>query len=146
MWRALPILVAAVLLAGCGPKRAATGTVSGTITYKGKPVNGAVLHFYPAKGGAAETVMIPVNQEGAFDASGVPPGDYKVVVQPSKGTSGPSTKGMSKAKLDEMKGKLDEMKTPATIPIPKKVQDVGSTNLTCSVTTGKQEVTLEVMD
>ncbi|HZY84005.1 MAG TPA: carboxypeptidase-like regulatory domain-containing protein [Gemmataceae bacterium] len=146
MRRTLTVLVVALLLVGCGPKRAPSGTVSGTVTYKGRPVNGAVLHFYPAKGGATETVMIPVNQEGAFDASGVPPGDYKVVVQPSAGTSGPSTKGMSKAKLDEMKGKLDEMKTPATIPIPKKVQDVGSTNLTCSVTTGKQDVTLEVKD
>jgi hypothetical protein len=146
MRRIVPVLIVALLLAGCGPKRGSKAVVSGTVTYKGRPVNGAALLLYPASAGKAETVTIPVSQEGTFHTADVPPGDYKIVVQPSAGTSGPSTRGMSEAKKAEMKAKLDEMKTPATIPIPKKYQDRLSSDLKCTVATGEQTLTLELKD
>jgi hypothetical protein len=144
MRRIVTVLVASLLLAGCGTKRP-SATVSGTITYKGKPVNGAVLHLYPAAGNAPEAAMLPVSQEGTFQVSDVPPGEYKVVVQPSAATSSPSTKGLS-PEMAKMKGRLEELKEPATIQFPKKYQDRQTSTLTCTVGKGTQALTLELKD
>ncbi len=143
MRRIVPVLLVALLLAGCGPKRKASGTVTGTITYQGKPVNGAALLLYGPSSQSAD-FTIPVDQEGKFSSTDVPPGDYKVVVQPSAGSSGPSTKGMTPAQMAEMKDKLDAMKTPATIKIPAKYLDPKSSDLQMKVTGGKEEVNLEL--
>src|SRR5262245_35374806 len=110
--RRIVILSGLLFLAGCTPKPPTTGTVDGTITYKGKPVNGAalILHSTTAKD---ETFMIPVTQEGTFRTANVPPGDYKIVVEVAVGGAGPSTAGMSPAKFAEVKEKLEKMKTIA---------------------------------
>jgi hypothetical protein len=147
MRRIATVLVVSLLLAGCAPKRP-SATVSGTITYNGKPVNGAMLHFYPKEGNAPEAAMIPVDQDGKFQVGGVPPGDYKVVVEPSAGTSGPSTGG--KPLSPEMKAKMQErageMKEPPTIRIPKKYLDRQTTTLSATVGQGQQELTLQLVD
>jgi hypothetical protein len=143
MRRIVTVWLVALLLAGCGPKREASGTVSGTITYQGKPVNGAALLLYGPTSHSAD-FTIPVDQEGKFSSTDVPPGDYKVVVQPSAGSSGPSTRGMTPAQMAEMKGRLDEMKTPPTIKVPSKYLDPKTSDLQMKVTGGKQEVTLEL--
>ena len=54
--------------------------MKGTITYKGQPVNGALLKLYPTSGGDIYTA-IPVGPDGAFSTADVPPGDYKIVVE-----------------------------------------------------------------
>ncbi|HEV7282141.1 MAG TPA: carboxypeptidase-like regulatory domain-containing protein [Pirellulaceae bacterium] len=74
--------ISAVLLAttvGCGPT---LGSVSGTVTMDGQPVEGVQLDFEPVEGGAGATgftdeqgnygLMFPGRQEGA------PPGEYFV--------------------------------------------------------------------
>jgi hypothetical protein len=91
MWRIIPVSIALVLLAGCGPKRAPAGVLSGTIKYKGQPVNGAAILLYPNSGGPE--FLIPVTQEGDFRTSDVPLGEYKVVVQGAAGDPGPPELG-----------------------------------------------------
>jgi len=145
MWRIVIVSVGFLLLAGCGPKRPAKGVVEGTITYKGQPVNAGSLILYPAGSGGSEFI-IPVSQEGVFRTSDVPPGEYKVVVQVNQGGKGPSTAGMSPAKLAEMKEKLDKMKSIATIPIPEKYKSVEKTDLKCTVATGTQTINLVLND
>ncbi len=76
----------------------------------------------------------------------MPPGEYKIVVEPSAGSSGPPTRGMNKAKLEEMRGKIAELKTPPTIPIPKKYKERETTDLKANIGKGKQELTLELKD
>ena len=61
MWRILIVAIGLLLLVGCSNKRS-SGVVSGTITYQGRPVNGAALLLYPDGGGPE--ILIPVTQEG----------------------------------------------------------------------------------
>jgi hypothetical protein len=146
MRRIVTVLVVSLLLAGCGPKRP-SGTVSGTITYKSKPVNGATLHFYPSSGSAPEAAVIPVSQEGTFSVAGVPPGEYKVVVESSAGAAPPAgSKNLSPEMKAKMQERAGEMREAPTIPIPKNYQDAKTSTLTCSVTQGQQGLTLELTD
>jgi len=141
----LTVSIGLLLLTGCGPS-IVKGVVSGTVTYKGQPVNGATLFLYPTTTGQGSEMTIPVDQEGAFRASDVPAGDYKVVVQPSKGNSGPKTKGMTKEQLAQMKDQIDSLKSAATIKIPEKYTKQEKSDLKMTVGAGEQTVPLELHD
>ncbi len=144
MWRFLILSVALAALIGCGSKKDPGGTVKGTITYKGSAVNGAGLMMYPQSG---NSFVIPVTQEGTFDAVDIPAGEYVIVVQPSSGKSGvPSTKGMDPAKAAEMQSKIEAMKSPPTIPIPQKYTQQKTSDLKLTVAKGDQTVSLELKD
>ncbi len=118
--------------------------MTGTITYKGKPVNGGALILYEANG-KGDTISIPVSQEGTFRAGDLPLGEYKIVVQPSVGMA-EHTKGLDKGKLAQYQSKMDEMKSPPTIPIPEKYKQRTNTTLTLTVVQGEQTKNLELTD
>ena len=145
MRRIVALSIGFLLLLGCGPKNTKS-VVSGKITYNGHPVNGATLLLYPTIAGQGAEVSIPVAQDGTFRTADVPVGEYKVVVQANAGDPGPSTKGMSPQQMAEMKGKLDELRTPATIKYPDKYKDRAKSDLTMTVSKGEQTVTLELKD
>jgi hypothetical protein len=126
----LLVLVGLALLAGCA-KPSQSGTVTGTITYKGQPVNDAALTLYPAAGG--KPFVIPVTGDGTFSTTGVPPGDYKAVVLGRSGGVAGGSKG-------------DQYAAKATIPFPKKYQDLKTTNLKMTVAGGAQKEDLELKD
>jgi hypothetical protein len=150
MRRIVTVSVVALLLVGCGPKRAKTGVVAGKVTYNSKPVNDAALMLYPASGGAdAAPITIPVTHEGEFRISDVPAGDYKIVVQGSAGATQVDRAlfaKIPKEKQAEMKAKLDSMNTPATIKFPDKYKTVAKTDLKCTVTDKDQSMDLELKD
>jgi hypothetical protein len=127
------LLVLAVVI-GCGPKRPKVGVVTGKITYKGDPVNGASLLLYPASGAKADPIVIPVSQEGDFRIADVPEGEYKIVVQGTAGAKEAPMKNIPKGKEEEVKKMLEKMNTPATIPFPDKYKKAETTTLKCSVT------------
>ncbi|HWG47336.1 MAG TPA: carboxypeptidase-like regulatory domain-containing protein [Gemmataceae bacterium] len=134
-----------LLLAGCGSKRSSGGVVIGKITYKGQPVNGATLQLYSVDG--ASNITIPVTQEGTFRTSDVPPGEYKVVVQPGGSSGVPSLKGMDPAKAAEAKQKLAGMQqTKPTIPFPDKYRSHLKTDLKPTIVKGEQTLNLELKD
>jgi len=146
MRRIVTVSLGFLLLMGCGPKRSASGVVSGTITYKGQPVNSATLMFHPAAG-AGSDLPIPVSEEGTFQMTDVPPGDYKVVVQGKAADAGmPSLAGLPPAKAAEAKEKLEKMKGRATIPFPDKYKHLNTTDLKATVSAGKQTLPLELKD
>src|SRR5262245_38832566 len=91
--RRIGIILGLLILASCS-KPPTTGSVDGTITYKGKAVNAAAIVLH-STGKADEQFVVPVTQEGTFSTSSVPLGEYKIVVEVNKGGSGPSTAGMS---------------------------------------------------
>jgi hypothetical protein len=119
--------------------------VSGTITYKNQPVNGAtlVLISTDANGGS---VTIPVSQEGTFSSSDVPPGEYKIVVEVSEGVAPFSTARMDPAKKAEADANLAKMKKPPTIPILKKYKSAETTDLKREIVKGDQKLDLEMTD
>jgi hypothetical protein len=144
MRRIITVLIVALLLAGCGPKRK-TGAVSGTLTYKEQPVNGAALFLYAAGGDQKSAITVAVTQEGTFLITDVPPGEYKVVVQGTAGAqqvSPAALKKMPPDKAAEMKEKLSKMSTPPTIPFPNKYKDLKTTDLKVTITDKDQTIDL----
>ncbi|NQT36376.1 MAG: hypothetical protein HQ581_02740 [Planctomycetes bacterium] len=71
--------VAAVLIAGgCGSgKELPLGKVSGQVTYQGKPVTDAIVHFLPENGASAATGV--VDSEGRYTLSTHETGDGAVI-------------------------------------------------------------------
>lgn len=71
-------------LSGCGDGRPARATVTGTVSYNGKPLNIGSLVFIPIGGGPP--AQGKVNREGTYEMGtyeeddGVIPGDYKVMI------------------------------------------------------------------
>ena len=151
MRRKIIVSIGLLLVLGCGSKPGTGGSVTGTIHYKEKPVNGVLLHFYPASGNGVD-ISVPVSQEGTFRSSNIPLGEYKVVVEASQGPPpGAGTFQLPKdpAKAAEMKEKLQQMKgqtPPPTIPFPKKYQSIQSTDLKCTINQGEQKLPLELKD
>jgi hypothetical protein len=152
MRRIVTVSMVVLLLAGCGgSKRVKHGVVSGKVTYKGQAVNDAALVLYPV-GAAPETVPVtlPVSHEGEYSTSPeTPTGEYKVIVEGSKGTSQVPPellKRMTKEKQAEMKAKLDPMSTPPTIRFPDKYKDVNKTTLRLTVTDKDQTLDLTLTD
>jgi hypothetical protein len=139
MRRIVVVLVGLMLLAGCGSK-GAKGAVSGKLTYNGQPVNGALLTLYPGQ------YPIPVSQEGEFNVTAVPNGEYKVVVEGTPGQSGPPLVGIPPEKMAEAKEKAAKMSTPATIKFPDKYKSEATTPLKMTISGGSQNLNLELKD
>jgi hypothetical protein len=87
--RLLPAVLAAVALAGCG----ATSTkqpVSGTVTWKGQPLETGMIRFLP-QDGPARTEAVAVITQGRYAVPGehgLDPGTYKVSVSSPDPKSG----------------------------------------------------------
>jgi hypothetical protein len=145
MRRIAIVVVVAFVAVGCNVSKLPKGTLSGSITYKGQPVNGGTLQLISTSGGS-EAAPIPIAQDGTFKAADVPAGDYKAVVQPSEGYKGPPAKGMSPEMQAKMKGNSDFNQT-GTIPIPEKYKKPETTDLTLTVNkSGETKVNLELKD
>ncbi len=134
-----------VLVMGCGPKKNPGGSVTGKITYKGEPVSRATLFFHPTSG-EGKDVGVTTSQDGTFSTANIPPGEYKIFVEPGRvppnAAQGPTPpKGMDPAKAEEMKKKLGQMGGQAapTTNIPTKYKKLDTTDLKCTITEGKQE-------
>ncbi|WP_417390167.1 hypothetical protein [Gimesia sp.] len=82
----LTLLLSLVLLTayGCGDGHPARSTVSGKVTYNGKPLSIGSLVFIPVNGGPSAQGKIDRNgsyEMGTFtDDDGVIPGDYKIMI------------------------------------------------------------------
>ncbi len=147
MRRIIAALIGLLLLVGCGGQ-SKKGGLSGTIKYKGQPVNGATLTLYPASG-AGEGIPIIVAQDGTFSSTDIPAGDYKVVVEPSAGSAGtPSLKGVAADKQAEAQRKLQQAEggSAPTIPFPDKYKQPTTTDLRITVAKGQQKQDLELKD
>lgn len=144
MIRLLLLLAVPVLMvsAGCGAKVA---TVSGKVTFQGKPVvYGNVSIMGPD--GIAQSG--PIEPDGSFTVRGVGVGEGKVAVtsfKPPDGTAGSKTKGGGRdagAGDDERKPAApDAAASPEVIknwfPIPAKYGDHKQSGLTVPVGDGK---------
>jgi hemoglobin len=64
------------------PKKEPAG-VKGNVTYKGKPVPGGTITFVPVKDGVAKTITGAIGEDGTYNLSKVPRGEYKIQIAPA---------------------------------------------------------------
>lgn len=144
MYRILIVSILIVPLLGCGGRK--QGVVSGTVTYKGQPVNNVLLKLYPIPDG--QPVTVPVNEKGEFRTTGVAAGEYKVVVESPQRQQGPAMPtNVDPAKEAQIKQKLQAMQKdqPAPPPYPDKYKNLVKTDLKCTITEN-QPVNLQLTD
>jgi hypothetical protein len=140
MRRVIAVGLGLLVLAGCSGSKGGNATLSGKVSYKDQPVNGASLLLYASGAAAdAEPLAIPVGQDGTFQAADVPPGDYKVVVRASEMPPGLADRmmkggGGDAETQDKMKKMREGMK--ATIAYPKKYKDRTTSPLTLTLKKG----------
>lgn len=84
-WRLLCVVAVAIALAGCSkPGSIRTSPVSGKVTYKGQPVDGATISFIPegaTRPATAITAAGGLYRLTTLDSSGAMPGKYTVTVR-----------------------------------------------------------------
>lgn len=157
MKRIIFVSIGFLLLMGCGKKSDTGGTLTGTLRYKGKPINGASLVLHPASD-TGNDISIQVSQEGTFNGYNIPPGEYKIAVQAQeippdvqRRMQAPPKmpKDMDPEKAKEMEQKFQQAYQPVvpTIPYPNKYKDINTTDLKCTVISGKNpSLDLELKD
>lgn len=146
MKRTLFVSIGLLLLAGCGSKSGSGGSLTGTIHYNGKAVNGAALLLHPTSG-QGDDISINVGQDGTFNGYNIPPGEYQIAVQseeiPPEGQRqmrmAPIPPNMDPAKAEEMKQKFQQAQgqDAPTIAYPKKYKNLKTSDLKCTVVAGK---------
>ena len=117
------LVLALVVLAGCGRE---TGTVSGVVKYRGKPLPGGTISLLSDDQHTVATS--PVHADGTYSIATIPVGEVKIAVV----TSAPSPKHMAMPGMD---GSTQEGKY---VPIPVRYHDSTKSGLTYSVTRGAQ--------
>lgn len=120
------ILVASfVCFVGCGPKPQPTSTVSGKVSFAGKPVTLGVVSFYDSSKGTGASA--PIGADGSFTVSKVPHGDYQVGIMPPQ--------------LAPEEPLTPEVKN---FPVPAKYHDGLTSGLTCKVDKDQVECPIDI--
>jgi hypothetical protein len=125
-----------VILLGCGPSRPRTVVVSGTVTYKKVPVQGASILFAPK--GKGNPALATTDVDGKYrlrtfaQGDGAIPGDYVVSI----------TACIREAAAT---GAARPAKPPKiTWLIPEKYASVRTSGLTATVAPGQQEFNFDL--
>lgn len=138
---------AVLFLQGCGgpeDTRPARNVVSGVVTYKGEPVEEAIVVFRPSEAGG-QTANGRTDSEGVFTmgtfegSDGVVAGDYTVMISKMEST------GSSNA-LPEDDPNYDPNPKPEPPPknlLPEKYASADTSGLTVSITEGKDTTDLK---
>src|SRR5687768_7723562 len=79
------VLLLLTTISGCGPgNKLGTAPVTGTVTYRGQPVDGATVSFIPDGDGRPATAITKAGgayQLTTLDSEGALPGQYTVLVR-----------------------------------------------------------------
>jgi hypothetical protein len=116
------------LAAGCGG--ANTGAVSGTVTYKGKPVENGVVTFWGADNRAAFSPL----ENGTYRIADAPVGPVKITVQADL-----PAEEFEDAPLTPQTKKVPKKRPPPAVKPPSKYADPEKSGLTFTVQPGSQE-------
>jgi hypothetical protein len=119
------LAAAAALAAGCGDSRP-TGSLAGTVTYKGNPVQAGSLNLLSRTGAAAQEKL---DESGAFKVDGpVEAGEYAAYLGPP--VPEPQAPGARRA-------------APPKFDVPPKYQDPATSGVTVVVKAGTNTVPVE---
>jgi hypothetical protein len=131
--RVLPLLLLALPLAtGCGGQT--KGTVSGKVTYQGKPLSSGFVTFVLEKGSPLHS---DIQSDGSYRMDNVPVGTVKIGIQPKSASNQPSPSAMPRDPREFAKIKKES--TERGMPIPPKYTDPNRSELTYVVTKGQQQ-------
>jgi hypothetical protein len=152
------VLLLLGLAAGCG----ATGTVSGTVTYKGKALKAGTVTFMTDEGG--HVFSSEIKEDGTYTVSRVPAGPVKITVRSVEAFTPPGA-GMMMGRGGGPKGApggaADNIKPPPGVDmsgfnpsssndkamkIPAKYKDFATSGLTYTVTSGGQTHDIPLTD
>ncbi len=156
MTRLITVLASglALVISGCGsqvdPNRPTVVKVSGTVTYKGQPVEGATVLFAPTvePGFAATSIT---DRDGNYSLrtfnpnDGAVPGDYKVAV--SKFDMSTANPDMEDDFAAELKNDASDVLVGPTSLLPKRYSEVATANLSAQVSeSGENQFTWALTD
>jgi hypothetical protein len=161
---ALMFLAVFVVVLGCGQKRNpnAPANVSGKVTYKGSPVKGGNVTFYPANGGVYAFTIRP---NGTYSATDMPDGEMAVTINteslnPAKKEKaqvygegkGGDGKPLAVPSPDFIKSKLQnpppdqKVAEPEYVKIPQKYADKTKSDLKVTLSSGSQRRNFDLKD
>ena len=133
-WGALLALLVPLGASGCGP-----GTVSGTVSYKGKLLRGGNVLFVGAAG--KSSVSASIQDDGTYTLTGVPTGAVTVCVETAslKPVWGPPARHYKAPPGMQAPGGLTEAPPPKHyVPIPDKYGKPDQSGLSYAVKSGRQ--------
>jgi hypothetical protein len=138
------LLVVGIAMTGCARKKK-TATVKGRVSYRGAPVTGGTMNFYPADGG--NNVLTTIRPDGSYLLADAPVGELKVTVETEsvKGFRGGTPYQMPQD-LKPPPGQapripeFDPGKVPIYVKVPEKFADPSTSGLTITVKAGKPQV------
>jgi hypothetical protein len=129
----LPIMLLLPLLAtGCGGQ--GKGTVSGKVTYQGKPLPSGFVTFVPEQGAALHS---EIQSDGSYRMNNVPLGAVKISVEPKSAQDTLKSSAMPRNPKDFSKAKT--AMTESDAKIPSRYADPNKSQLTYTVTKGSQQ-------
>jgi hypothetical protein len=129
-----------LLVQGCS---GGMGTVSGKVTFLGKPVRGGTVSFIPEAG---SVVIAQIEEDGSYTVRNVTPGKAKITVDTSsfRPQAQKAPPGVSPQFAKEMMEKMnpdfaDAGRAKRYVAIPPQYTDPDQTKLSYEVKSGKQQ-------
>ena len=124
------LLIASLLLAGCGGDGPAMGPVEGTVTHNGRPLERGTIVFHPAKGRPAHGKI----EDGRISR-----------VTTLRAGDG-ATVGPNKVAIQSLQRSAD-MNVPSKSLIPQRYANAGQSGLSAEIKPGESnELTFELTD
>ena len=124
---------------GCGGGRA-TATVTGTVSYQGKPLPAGKVSFWGPNDQVASAL---IGEDGTYEATNVPLGLVKVAVSTPLPPPPEIVKAAREGKRRFGKGELITVDSK-TVSIPPKYSDPAKSGLSFTVTEGSQPFVIEL--
>jgi len=153
MQRLLLAWVMVAIIAGCSSGRPKTYQVTGTVTMKGEPVEGATVVFLPPEGATYQAATGITDASGHFKLSsfagddGAQEGEYRIKVSKfnvKKPTKEEQERYISIEEERKMQFGDDKPAVPAKNLLPPKYNDETTSGLTYTVKRGSNMVELKL--
>jgi hypothetical protein len=127
------LLVLAAAAGGCGRS---TATLSGTVTYRGRPVTSGEVVFLAADGRAA--AHAPIDPDGRYTVQGVPPGEARVAVDNAPPSWYATFSRLPATLANDPEVREARAQAARYVPTPPRYRDPNQSGLTHTVEKGSQ--------